>query len=127
VVFLLILITVSSLTALLSGGAFLDFPLPGGLPLGNLVAACALCAPAGAAIRLSPANTLVLYVSVASLVAACAWLPVSIAVAGNLMLNFGDAHGETWVALTLATTVVAYASLLWAGIHRLIARRRRRE
>ena len=118
----LFVITVASVTALLLGGAILEVPLPGGLPIGNLVTACTLCAPAGAAVALSPAKTLVRYFSLASLLAACAWLPVSIALAGNLALNFQGARGEMWFAFTSVTFVAVYCSLAWAVIVRLVIR-----
>ena len=120
-----VVLTVASIAALLAGGALLEIPLPGGLPLGNLVTACTLCAPAGVAVGLGPPKTLVRYFSLASLAAACAWLPASIALAGNLSLNFEGANGEMWLVLTLVTFVAVYCSLAWALIVRLLIRFRR--
>ena len=125
VVSFFIVLTVASIAALLAGGTLLEAPLPGGLPLGNLVTACTLCAPAGVAVGLSPQKTLVRYFSLASLVAACAWLPVSIALAGNLSLNFEGASGEMWLVLNLVTFVAVYCSLAWALVVRRLIRIRR--
>lgn len=122
-VWLLLLLTVASVVALFSGSAMLNALLPGGLPFGNLVAACILCAPAGAATLLSPAKTPLRYFSVLALLAAIVWLPVSIALAGNLRLNFSGAGGDIWQAFTIATTIAAYVALVWALIGRLLARR----
>jgi hypothetical protein len=125
VVSFFIVLTVASIAALLAGGTLLEAALPGGLPLGNLVTACTLCAPAGAAVGLSPPKTLVRYFSLASLVAACAWLPISIALAGNLSLNFEGARGEMWFLFTFVAFVAVYCSLAWALVVRLLIRFRR--
>ncbi|MBT8136359.1 MAG: hypothetical protein KJO54_05005 [Gammaproteobacteria bacterium] len=118
------LVTVVSVAALISGAAFLNSLLPGGLPAGNIVAACILCAPAGAAVLLSPPRTPVSYFSIAALVAAVAWLPVSIALAGNLLLNFAGPNGDIWQVQTVCSTLAAYLALAWAAIRRLVAWRR---
>jgi hypothetical protein len=52
-------------------------------------------------------------------------LPASIALAGNLSLNFEGANGEMWLVLTLVTFVAVYCSLAWALIVRLLIRFRR--
>ena len=123
---LLVVVALASIAALFSGGSFLEAALPGGLPVGNALVVIALSSLACAAIALSPPGTFARYVSVASLVAAAAWLPVSIALAGNLELNFSDAGWDAWVALSLATVALVFVAMGWAAIDHLIKRRSQR-
>lgn len=118
----LVLVAFGSMAALLSGGSFLETPLPGGLPAGNLLAAVALCSLALAAVGLSRAGTMLRYLSVASLVAASAWLPVSIALAGNLALNFDGFRGQLWIWLSLAVVVLVLLAAVGTSTDRVIRR-----
>lgn len=63
-------------------------------------------------------------VSVTSLFAAAAWLPVSVAPAGNLELNFGGGRGSAWLILSLVVVVGAFCTLLWALAASALAARR---
>jgi hypothetical protein len=123
---LLVVVALASFAALFSGGAFLEAALPGGLPVGNALVVIALCSLACAAIAISRPGTLVRYVSVASLVAAAAWLPVSIGLAGNLNLNFSDSWWDVWVALSLSTVALVFVAIAWATIDHLIGRHSQR-
>src|SRR5262245_17058386 len=92
-----------SVGSLVSGARYLEWVLPGGLPLGNVLAAAALCSLAGAAFHLSPLGSIRRRVSRVSLLAAAFWLPISIALAGNLTLNFSGYRGAAWLAITSVT------------------------
>ncbi|MEX2494433.1 MAG: hypothetical protein WD448_00010 [Woeseia sp.] len=117
---LLTLVTVGAMFSLVSGAFYLEVPLPGGLPIGNALVAIGLCSAAGAAIGLSQPGTLLRRVSTASFVAALAWLPVSVALAGNLALNFSGPQGILWIGLSLSTVVAVLGSLVWALIRCLL-------
>ncbi len=115
-VILLMAIATFALFPLVMGASFLEVKLPGGLPLGNALTAIGFCSTAGAAIGLSDPGTLHRYGSVTSLIAAIVWLPVSVALAGNLALNFSGAHGLVWIGLTLVTILAVLSSLSWAFV-----------
>jgi hypothetical protein len=110
----LLAITAFVVLSLASGATYLEAMLPGGLPVGNALAALGLCAAAGAAVGLSARGTALRVVSLASLIAAVAWLPVSVALAGNLTLNFGGGRGLAWVVLSLGVTAGVLCALFWA-------------
>ena len=99
--------------------------MPGGLPVGNALVEVGLCAAAGAAVGLSAGRTALRRVSVISLVGALAWLPVSIALAGNLNLNFHGGHGMAWLVLSVAIHAAVLFALGWALAAALLAKYRR--
>lgn len=111
-----------AIVSLAFGATYLEAMLPGGLPLGNAVTAIGLCAAAGAAVALSTRGTALRRVSLASLIAAAAWLPVSITLAGNLALNFGGGRGLVWVVLSLGICAGVLGALAWALVRRIIER-----
>ena len=115
-ILLLLGIVALSFIALASGASYLETPLPGGLPLGNALAAFVLCGLPGLALLLSPPDTLVRKASLIALLAAAAWLPVSIALAGNLELSFGGGRGTAWVTITLGSILASVTCLVWALI-----------
>lgn len=121
----LALVFAGAMMALVSGGSFLEWPLPGGLPFGNAIAAAGLCALAGMAVVIALPGSRARPVAWLALLACVAWLPASVALAGNLSLNFTWSRGITWMWLTLGTLGVSVAALAWAGIARLIAARRK--
>ncbi|WP_149195420.1 hypothetical protein [Luteimonas suaedae] len=106
--------TAFAVFSLVSGAPYLEARLPGGLPIGNVLAALGLCSLAGAAVALSPRGSVVRGFSWVSLALAIAWLPVSIALAGNLELTFGGGRGTLWITVTLATAFAGVACLGWA-------------
>lgn len=120
---LLVGVAIGSIVALLSGGSFLEWTLPGGLPVGNALVVAALCSLAGAAMALSREGTFARYFAVASLIAAAAWLPVSISLAGNLALNFSGSRGQAWIWFSVATVALVLTALAGATIDHLIRRR----
>jgi hypothetical protein len=114
-----------SLLSLMLGAPYLDALLPGGLPLGNVLAALSLCAVAGGSVGLSVRGTAMRAVALASLVAAAAWLPVSIMLAGNLSLNFSGDRGTAWLAFSFLIAVGVLITLVCALAISLLARYRR--
>lgn len=121
----LLAIAAFAVLSLAYGATYLEAMLPGGLPFGNALTALGLYAAAGAAVVLSARGTALRAVSLASLIAAAAWLPVSIALAGNLTLNFGGGRGLTWVVLSLGVVTGVLGALVWALAAALLALRRR--
>ena len=101
------------LLSLFRGAPYLETDLPGGLPFGNLLTALGLCATAGASLALSLRGTKRRTVAAASLAAAVLWLPVSVLLAGNLQLNFGEGRGAAWLAFSAAVVVGACSTLVW--------------
>lgn len=124
IVVALLAIAVAAVLSLVFGASYLEAALPGGLPLGNALAALGLCAMAGAAVTLSVRRTALRAVSLASLAAAVAWLPASVVFAGNLALNFVSGRGEAWLALSAVVVVGVLCSLLWALAGSLLAKYR---
>lgn len=111
--------------SLVSGAAYLDATLPGGLPLGNALSAFGPCAVAGAVVLLSTPRTALRAVSVGSLIAGVFWLPASIFLAGNLALNnFDGWRSLAWFIYTGVVVSAALGSLLWALAASLLAMRR---
>jgi hypothetical protein len=100
--------------ALLTGQPWLTRALPGGLPLGNALAAAVLLAPALIAGLLAPPRARLHRASVAALLLAALWLPLSIALAGNLALDFAAGRGTAWLVLTLACAGSGLLVLAWA-------------
>lgn len=111
---------------LVSGWNGLESRLPGGLPVGNALSAISLILAAWAAVRISAPGTWVRRFAAFALVVALAWLPVSIALAGNLELNFSGPAGPAWIAFTALAVIAAYGSLLAAAVARGMARARSR-
>lgn len=120
---ILVMLSIGSITTLISGGSFLEASLFGGLPVGNVLAAAALCLSASVAIVLSRSASVVRYFSIAVLIAAFAWLPISIGLAGNLTLNFSGIRGQIWVWLSLTTIGAILVSLAWATVDHRVRRR----
>lgn len=102
--------------ALLSGPPWLARSLPGGLPLGNALAAAVLIAPALAALALARPGSALRTASAAALLLAALWLPLSIALAGNVALNFAAGRGTAWLVLTLACAGVGLLVLVWTAL-----------
>ena len=120
----LLVVAALAVYSLMSGAAFLDVVLPGGLPLGNALAALGFCCPAGAAVLLSQRDTRLRKASLAALVAAAGWLPVSIVLADNLALNFGNGRGSVWLVFSVGVFVVVFGTLGWALVAALVAVRK---
>lgn len=113
-IIILLAVTVFAVFSLVSGAAYLEAPLPGGLPFGNALTAIGLCSAAGAAIWLSRPSTILRAMSMGSFVAAAVWLPLSIALAGNLVLVFSGGYGTAWLWISVGTASAVLLSLAWA-------------
>jgi hypothetical protein len=121
----LLVIAVVSVASLMSGAGYLGVVLPGGLPAGNAIAALGLVSPAAIAVLLSTPGSVVRAAALGTFCAAVAWLPVSIALAGNLALNFTGWRGSVWLGLSLVIHLAVLCTLAWSLVDRLIAMRRR--
>lgn len=113
-----------ALGSLLSGASFLEAALPGGLPLGNALVGLGLCAVAGAA--LIAARGPVRWIAFVALIVAASWLPVSIAMAGNLALVFSGERGDAWISWSTCVVAFVLFTFALATLHRGIAAARRR-
>lgn len=114
-----------ALRILASGAAVLETVLPGGLPLGNALAAVFLCCSALPALVLSKPDTRLRVAAAVSLAGAVAWLPVSIALAGNPELDFAGGRGAIWLAFSAIVLADILCTLLWTLAAWLYARYRR--
>ncbi len=108
------LLAILALAVLLFGADRLETRLPGGLPLGNALAAASLILFACAAVLVSALSPALRGFSIGALALAVLWLPVSILLAGNLDLNFDGAAGGTWLAFTAVVTVASLGAFLLA-------------
>ena len=114
----LFVIGMSALASLASGAPCLDIALPGGLPVGNVPPALGLCAmPASGAVIAH--RRLMRRIALAALIAAIAWLPVSIAMAGNLRLVFSGARGDAWIAWSASVAILSFVVFVLAVLQRL--------
>jgi len=109
-----------SIGILISGASYSEWVLPGGLPLGNALATIGLCCFAGSAYNLSPVNSVRHRVSQAALVLAILWLPISVALAGNLELNFAGSRGTIWLAISYIISIVVIGSMAFSMIGALL-------
>jgi hypothetical protein len=105
---------------LLSGRPWLGNPTHlFGIPAGNLLAWVAVAALPVAA-RMAARTGRLRQLAAALLIAALAWLPVSILLAGNVALNFqGGGRLLAWLAYTgamLVLPVLLMAVTAWAGL-----------
>ena len=103
----------ASTASLVLDADYLGRVLPGGLPLGNLLAAVALSSLACIAFFIAPSISTRRFAAVA-LVATVAWLPLSVLLAGNLVLNFSGGPGSLWLAMSGIALALACTSLAWS-------------
>ena len=120
----LLLAAVFSAGSLLAGADYVSVMLPFGLPFGNVLAAGFFCCLAGAASLMAPRGSMARRLALAALAAAVAWLPVSIALAGNASLNFSGKPGSVWLWFSAGLFVFVLGALLFAAIAALLARRK---
>jgi hypothetical protein len=121
---ILLAIAVAAAASLVVGATYLERVLPGGLPIGNAVAALALVCVAAVPVLLSVRGSALRRAALVTLAAAVAWLPVSIGLAGNLSLNFAGWRGSLWLGISLAVLVAVLCTLAWALVGRLLAIRK---
>lgn len=121
----LLVLAVAAILSLALGAPYLEARLPGGLPLGNVLAGLGPCAMAGAAVVLGKRGSVLRVASLASLAGAALWLPVSVILAGNPELNFDNGRGPVWLAFTAVVVIGAAGTLLWALAASALAKVRR--
>jgi hypothetical protein len=114
IAFLLFVIGAISIGILISGSSYSERILPGGLPMGNALAAIGLCSLVGSAFNLSPAGSVRRQICQAVLIVTILWLPISIALAGNLELNFSGSRGTAWLIISWATAIAVLGSFAFA-------------
>ena len=114
---------VLSAGALFVGADVIHRILPGGLPVGNLLAAAVYCGLAGTAVVLAPRRSVSRPAALGALAGAIAWLPLSIALAGNPSLNFSGERGALWLWLSAGLLIVVMAALVLAAFASYLARR----
>lgn len=120
----LLLVAVFSAGSLVAGADYVAVMLPVGLPFGNVLAAGIFCGLAGAASLMAPRGSMARRLALAALAAAVAWLPLSIALAGNASLNFSGDLGTVWLWFSAGLFVFVLGALLVAAIAAFLARRK---
>src|SRR3546814_13038034 len=109
-------IVIFAIWSLVSGAAYLEWGLPGGLPLGNALAAVGLAGLAGIADEFSRQRSVLRKLSWISLGLAVARLPVYIARAGNLGLTFPGGWAHVWAGRTFGLGAVVWVVALGAVV-----------
>ncbi|WP_374425051.1 hypothetical protein [Chromobacterium sp.] len=112
---LLLLVAASSLFAILSGADYLSAMLPGGLPLGNVLAALVFLGMSGAGYLLAKERRVLGRIAAIVLAGSVLWLPVSVALARNASLNFAGWNGTLWFLFTVGLFFAALGVLLFAA------------
>lgn len=112
-------VAIFSAWSLGSGADYLEWRLPGGLPLGNVLAAAGLAGLAALAVEISRQRSVLRTASWVSLGLAFSWLPISIALAGNLELAFSGGKGTLWIGLTLGIAAVVLGCAAGAVVSRV--------
>lgn len=108
---LLLSVAAGCLFPLLSASPFLVVLLPGGLPLGTLLAAGFFAALGVAGVPLAPPGGHARRLAWICAALACAWLPVSMLLAGNAALNFASPWGDLWLWFSGCLVLLALASM----------------
>lgn len=112
---------------LFSGSELLDVALPFDFPAGNIAAAVMLAGLAAIPVLASVPGSRLRAVAKATLVAAIAWLPVSMAIAGGMQLHYSGWQSWLWITYTLALLLAVPVVFVWAIVAALLQRRRRAE
>lgn len=120
--FALFAVAMAAIAMLASGAGWVEASLPGGLPVGNALAALGLVAMSAIAVVLAGRVGRLRRVALVVFGAAVAWLPVSIALAGNLALNFGGLRGTLWLWFTVAIVIASVCTSAGALLARVLVR-----
>ncbi|MFC6441359.1 hypothetical protein [Bowmanella sp. JS7-9] len=105
-------------------GPWLNWMLPGNIPLGNLVAILAYLSGAWLSRLLAPARGVLAVLSILAVIAALSWFPLGVWLAGNLQLNFIAAPERARWFVQLSLVLAAYiltvllATLILRGYRR---------
>ncbi|MEO0558105.1 MAG: hypothetical protein AAF170_07965 [Bacteroidota bacterium] len=124
--FLLVAIALCLLPLALGLESLLLVNLPGGLPLGTLLAALAFILGAAVPVVASRPRTLLRWVGMIGLVAAVLWLPLGMYLSGTPSLSFVNdaADSAIYWGLTKGLAAGILATMLWAGAAALFSRQR---
>ncbi|MEM6512778.1 MAG: hypothetical protein AAF660_07180 [Pseudomonadota bacterium] len=106
--------------SLFAGARYLTWPV-GPFPLGNLLTVVGLVALPAAAGLFTERDSWLRRLCVLAVIVGLLWYPISIVLAGNVFLNFSNDSGQTWLGLTVATSVLALLAPLLVVIARLVA------
>ena len=103
--------------------AVLLLELPGGLPLGTLLAAVAMVSGAAIALIASPPRSWLRWLSALACLAALLWLPLGIVLSGNPALRFvNDAFHSAlfwrYTGLTVVLIILALGASGWSAMVR---------
>ena len=106
---------------------WVEAPLPGGLPVGNALTVIALVNASMAGWVYGESGTVLRLLSTAALLVTACWMPVSVAISGNLNNNFAgnDTAFMLWFRFTAVAALLAVATLV-ATLAASIAGSRRR-
>ena len=124
-VFVCLAIAITAGWLLFSGSELLDVELPFDFPAGNIAAAVMLVAIAAIPVLSSVPGSRLRAIAKATLVAAIAWLPVSMAIAGGMQLHYSGWQSWLWMTYTLALLLAVPVVLGWAILAALLQRRGR--
>ena len=109
-----LLVALACAWILFSDNDLLDMPLPFDFPAGNIIAAAMMIALAAVAPMVAAPGSRLHRVGKGVLVAAIAWLPVSLALAGGIKLSYTGWTGWVWMAYTFALLLAIPATIAWA-------------
>jgi hypothetical protein len=118
----LVLAATLCLATLASGSTLLTAPLPGGLPVGNVLAWFGLLGFSAAALLLTARGSVLRTTAWAALAISVVWLPASTLIAGNLSLNFSGEVGGYWLATSAGLFALVVVALLLAAASAVIRR-----
>lgn len=107
------------IVALLQGAPCLTYPVGvlAGLPAGNLVSALSPIAGSLLGVVAAPGPSVRRRAALALTLLSLTWLPVSIALAGNVYLDFrGGVPWHAWLVYTGALNGAVLALLLWSAL-----------
>lgn len=111
---------------LLSGSDFIFLTLPGNMPLGNIMAALGFMLPSvGINYFMSDIERFRVLRKI-SLIASCIWLPLSMALSGNLQLTFEYYNFRVWLCFSLIVSVLIMFTLIHSIIYCIVNQRARR-
>lgn len=114
---LILIICVCALPLLFGLENILLIDLPGGLPLGTLLAAFALIAGSVIPLVQSRSGTVLWWTGLIILIAAILWLPLGITLSGNAALNFVQDASDSlffW-RFTTGLAVLVFAAIVWTA------------
>ena len=122
----LLLLAIGCLIPLILGmEAILILSLPGGLPLGTLMAAVAIISASLIPVVKSNSGSFLRRAAWVLFSGSLLWLPLGIYLSGSAALNFVQdaADSQIYWRFTAGLSVCILIALVWAGIQNIIVRR----